>query len=198
MPYSPIFIHNLRLRATPCLIKSMSSLPLLKFHRGFHFSPQNPAFSRRRPPPHRHQFRAGVAFPNCTCFAAGSSPSPNSASVLLKRIGNDASSSSSVLPYFYQQSMGYGRFAYDEYASEEDDYPSDREMGSKEMVGLLVSLPMLHWVRKNLFIACFSCEVGYFCFLIKRTELYFVSAKRWKVVTCSRFIYKFRKLTGLM
>ncbi|CAI9113481.1 OLC1v1014092C2 [Oldenlandia corymbosa var. corymbosa] len=135
--YSPFFISNLRLKATPCLIKSMSSLPLLKFNRGFHFSTQFPVFRHH----HYRRSRAGVAFPNFICSASRPPPPlpSSSASVLLKRIGKNASSSSSsssspsVLPYFYQQSAGYGRFAYDEYESEEDDYQSDRDSGSKQM-----------------------------------------------------------------
>lgn len=51
-------------------------------------------------------------------FICSASPSHSSSSVVGRR--NRNASSTISLPPFYQQNLGYGRFAYDEYASEED------------------------------------------------------------------------------
>ncbi|KAL3529228.1 hypothetical protein ACH5RR_008550 [Cinchona calisaya] len=123
---SSLFIHGFRL-------KPISSLHLI--NRGFHFSSQKPIFSRRRLLPQNHQFRAGLAFISCSCSPTNPSPSPSPSPgyVVLKGIRKNGSSFSMPTPYFYQQSLGYGRFSYDEYASEEDGYESDRGNGSTEM-----------------------------------------------------------------
>lgn len=128
--YSPFLVRGLRLKATPFLTKPMSSFHLI--NRGFHFHSQNPIVLRRRLVPQNHNFRAGLLSANCTCSASSSS---SSGSVVVKGIRKNgySSSFSMPLPYFYQQSLGYGGFAYDEYASEEDDYESDRGNGSREM-----------------------------------------------------------------
>nr|XP_027125922.1 DExH-box ATP-dependent RNA helicase DExH3 isoform X2 [Coffea arabica] len=128
--YSPFLVRGLRLKAIPLLTKPMSSFHLI--NRGCHFYSQNPILLRRRLVPQNHSFRAGLVLTSCTCSASSSS---SSGSVVVKRIRKDGYSSSFSIPppYFYQQSAGYGRFAYDEYASEEDDYESDRGNGSREM-----------------------------------------------------------------
>ncbi|XP_027125922.2 DExH-box ATP-dependent RNA helicase DExH3 isoform X2 [Coffea arabica] len=128
--YSPFLVRGLRLKAIPLLTKPMSSFHLI--NRGCHFYSQNPILLRRRLVPQNHSFRAGLVLTSCTCSASRSS---SSGSVVVKRIRKDGYSSSFSIPppYFYQQSAGYGRFAYDEYASEEDDYESDRGNGSREM-----------------------------------------------------------------
>ncbi|KAL6545518.1 hypothetical protein OROGR_009392 [Orobanche gracilis] len=66
----------------------------------------------------------------CTCFANSSSSSCSSPSVRLRRNGNVSSTIS--LPLFYQQNLGYGRFAYDEYASEEES-DSEIQSSSKQL-----------------------------------------------------------------
>lgn len=139
--YSPIFIHNLKLRATAHLAKSMSltsSNTHNLLHNRFHFSGQNSVFFRHNPSPNHYVLRkrTGLAFNNFACLAAGSSSSPSS---VLKLIRKHASSSSSLskLPHFYQQRSGYGRFAYDDYVSEDDDYESDNNGSSQQMVSFL-------------------------------------------------------------
>lgn len=140
--YSPIFIHNLKLRATAHLAKSMSltsSNTHNLLHNRFHFSGQNSVFFRHNPSPNHYVLRkkTGLAFNNFACLAAGSSSS--SPSSVLKLIRKHASSSSSLskLPHFYQQRSGYGRFAYDDYVSEDDDYESDNNGSSQQMVSFL-------------------------------------------------------------
>lgn len=136
--YSPIFIHNLRLRATDYLAKSMSltlSNTHYLLHGRFHFSGQNSVFFRHIPSPRHYAFRKRMcsAFCDFACLAAGSSSS--SPSSVLKLIRKHASSTSSLskLPHFYQQSSGYGRFAYDDYVSEDEDYESDNNGSSQQM-----------------------------------------------------------------
>lgn len=141
--YSPIFTHNLRLRATAYLAKSMSltsSNTHSLLHSRFQFSGQNSVFSRHIPSPHHYVLRkrTGLAFNNFAWLAAGSSSSSSPSSVL-KLIRKHASSTSSLskLPHFYQQSSGYGRFAYDDYVSEDEEYESDNNGSSQQMVSSL-------------------------------------------------------------
>lgn len=72
---------------------------------------------------HTRVLLTGFAF---SCSASSSS----SSSVAVRRSRNAASSISS--PRFYQQNLGYGRFAYDEYASEDSD--GEFQSSSKQLV----------------------------------------------------------------
>ncbi|KAL8474750.1 hypothetical protein ACS0TY_031257 [Phlomoides rotata] len=108
---SSIFIHNslkLKLRAMSLAQltfppKSLSSIATT--YRWFHSSyPRTYSKIRLR----------GFAF-TCSAYPSYSS---SSSSVVGRRSRNV--SSTFPLPPFYQQNLGYGRFAYDEYASEED------------------------------------------------------------------------------
>ncbi|KAL1554771.1 RNA helicase [Salvia divinorum] len=72
---------------------------------------------------------AGFSF---SCYASSSSSSKSS--VVLRRSRNAASTFSS--PHFYQRNSGYGRFAYDEYASEESDcelQSSPKQLGASTL-----------------------------------------------------------------
>lgn len=120
MPFSSILIHNsLKLNLRAMSRTSFSHINTLKLKRGFHILyPQNYATVPIR-------FRE-FCF---TCYASGPS---SSSSVVLRRSRNGAASSSSSLPYLYQRNLGYGRFAYDEYASEEES-DSEPESSSKQL-----------------------------------------------------------------
>ncbi|XP_059643841.1 DExH-box ATP-dependent RNA helicase DExH3-like [Cornus florida] len=142
MPYSAIFVNHY-LRASPFVAISLrqpkltltATTPSLQFSRRLHSYPRNPRLLRPPRPPlfvasnrpqtvayssvthvSRHRrLRSAFGF---TCSAASSSGVCSA--VVLKR-GNASSS------YFYQQNSQYGRYAYDDYVSEEE---SDREVGS--------------------------------------------------------------------
>ncbi|KAK6153998.1 hypothetical protein DH2020_013637 [Rehmannia glutinosa] len=115
-----MFVHNylkLKLRAMSLAHltsppKSLSSIATT-YRRLHNLYPQTD----------RSIVRRGSAF---TCFASSSS----SSSVGLRR--NRNASSTSSLPLFYQQNLGYGRFAYDEYVSEEES-DSDFQSSSKQL-----------------------------------------------------------------
>ncbi|KAI3774002.1 hypothetical protein L1987_48544 [Smallanthus sonchifolius] len=110
-----IFVNN-------CLRLSLNPLRTSSFQlrRRLHLSPS--LIRPSRP--------ALVLLCSSSSSSSSSSSRVSSTSHLIKRTGiNDSYS----LPYFYHQSLPYGRYAYDEYASEED---SDREhLRSSQTVG---------------------------------------------------------------
>lgn len=75
----------------------------------------------------RRNLLAGFSF---SCYASSSSASKSS--VVVRRSRNAASTFSS--PHFYQRNLSYGRFAYDEYASEESD--CEVQSSPKQLVSL--------------------------------------------------------------
>lgn len=104
MPYPAVFVQNyLRVTLNPLRTSSF------QLRRRFHLSPR---LIRPLPPSSR---------PALVLVCSSSSSHVSSSNRLIKRTRNKDSYS---LPYFYQQSVPYGRYAYDEYASEEE---SDRE-----------------------------------------------------------------------
>ncbi|CAI9295461.1 unnamed protein product [Lactuca saligna] len=104
MPYPAVFIQNyLRVSLNPLRTSSF------QLRRRLHLSPR---LIRPLPPSSR---------PALVLICSSSSSHVSSSKHLIKRTRNKDSYS---LPYFYQQSLPYGRYAYDEYASEEE---SDRE-----------------------------------------------------------------------
>uniref|UniRef100_A0A5B6ZGD2 RNA helicase n=1 Tax=Davidia involucrata TaxID=16924 RepID=A0A5B6ZGD2_DAVIN len=144
MPYSAIFIQNY-LRANPHLAMSLrhpkttitATTTSSQFRRCFHSYPRRFRLPPPPPPPppfaaakrgqtlayssvaivpRHHRLRSAFGF---TCSAASSGISSK---VALNR-------SNAPLPYFYQQNLPYGRFAYDDYLSEEE---SDREVESSQ------------------------------------------------------------------
>ncbi|KAK3023562.1 hypothetical protein RJ639_044212, partial [Escallonia herrerae] len=120
MPYSPIFVHNY-LKASLYLsmsLKQSATGTSLRFRRfptsavRYHHALAAPSTIYRRP-----RLLCSAVFP--------SSSSPSS-------VPKRRNASSSSLPYFHQQSLPYTtRYAYDEYASEEE---SDREVGSPQQM----------------------------------------------------------------
>lgn len=104
MPYPAVFIQKyLRVSLNPLRTNSF------QLRRRLHLSPR---LIRPLPPSSR---------PALVLICSSSSSHVSSSKHLIKRTRNKDSYS---LPYFYQQSLPYGRYAYDEYASEEE---SDRE-----------------------------------------------------------------------
>ncbi|KAJ8553471.1 hypothetical protein K7X08_024149 [Anisodus acutangulus] len=77
----------------------------------------------------RFHFKTNNTFPHKRCLH-GSVGFFCSSSVVLRRKRNGQSPS----PYFYQQKLGYGRFAYDESESESES-ESDREIESSKKLG---------------------------------------------------------------
>ncbi|CAK9153387.1 unnamed protein product [Ilex paraguariensis] len=119
MPCSSILRHNY-LRVSPYLAMTLKHPKPTIFH--LHFNrhlPKNPTLRHQKLSHHHNRPRPIFAF---TCSAA-------SPGVSVSKRSNGSYSSS--LPYFYQQNLGYGRFAYDEYASEEE---SDREVESSKQL----------------------------------------------------------------
>ncbi|KVI04421.1 protein of unknown function DUF1605 [Cynara cardunculus var. scolymus] len=103
MPCSAIFVHNyLRLSLNPLRTSSF------QLRRRLTLSPR---LVRPLPP---------LSSP-ALVLTCSSSSHVSSSNLVIKKTGNRDSYSS---PYFYQQSLPYSRYAYDEYASEEE---SDRE-----------------------------------------------------------------------
>ncbi|KAL4588057.1 hypothetical protein LXL04_000935 [Taraxacum kok-saghyz] len=104
MPYPAVFLQNyLRLSLNPLRTSSFQLRRRL---------PLSPKLIRPLRPSSR---------PALVLISSSSSSHVSSSNHLIKRTRNKDSYS---LPYFYQQSLPYGRYAYDEYASEEE---SDRE-----------------------------------------------------------------------
>lgn len=123
MPFSSMFVHNylkLKLRAMSLAHlthppKSLSSIATT-YRRLYNSYPRT----------YSKILLKGFAF---TCSASSSSSS--SCHVVLRR--NRNASSTFSLPQFYQQNLGYGRFAYDEYVSEEES-DSEFQSSSKQLV----------------------------------------------------------------
>ena len=116
MPYPAVFLQNyLRLSLNPLRTSSFQLRRRL---------PLSPKLIRPLRPSSR---------PALVLISSSSSSHVSSSNHLIKRTRNKDSYS---LPYFYQQSLPYGRYAYDEYASEED---SDREhlQSSQSLVSLI-------------------------------------------------------------
>ncbi|KAM7471108.1 hypothetical protein LguiA_009291 [Lonicera macranthoides] len=138
MSSSSTFLHNYLRATTPYLTMSLRqpktsntlTTTSLQLRRRLHLNPKNTRhLTPPAPPPmggvtlartaiHRHRLRFTFAL---ACSAASSRVSPT---VVMYR-----KSASSPLPYFHQQSLPYGRYAYDEYASEEE---SDLELRSSQ------------------------------------------------------------------
>lgn len=149
MSSSSTFLHNYLRATTPYLTMSLRhpktsntlTTTSLQLRRRLHLNPKNPTRHLTPPAPspspmagvtlartavHRHRPRFTFAV---ACSAASSRVSPT---VVMYR-----KSASSPLPYFHQQSFPYGRYAYDEYASEEEE--SDLEVRSSQQSQQLVS-----------------------------------------------------------
>ncbi|PIN17878.1 ATP-dependent RNA helicase A [Handroanthus impetiginosus] len=120
MPSPSMFVHNclkLKLRAMSLAHltyppKSLSSIATT-YRRLHNFYPRTY---------YTNAFLGGFDF-------TGSVSSSCSSSVVLRRSRNASSFS---LPRFYQQNFGYGRFAYDEYVSEEES-DSEFQSSSKQL-----------------------------------------------------------------
>lgn len=102
---------------------------------------------------HRRLYSLGPRRTHTTALLKGfsfscSASSSSSSSVLVRRSRNAASSFSS--PHFYQHNYGYGRFAYDEYASEDSD--GEYQPSSKQQVTQCFSF-VYHVEKLN---CCFS------------------------------------------
>lgn len=151
MSSSSTFLHNYLRATTPYLTMSLRhpktsntlTTTSLQLRRRLHLNPKNPTRHLTPPAPspspmagvtlartavHRHRHRPRFTFA-VACSAASSRVSPT---VVMYR-----KSASSPLPYFHQQSFPYGRYAYDEYASEEEE--SDLEVRSSQQSQQLVS-----------------------------------------------------------
>ncbi|KAL0464181.1 UNVERIFIED_CONTAM: DExH-box ATP-dependent RNA helicase DExH3 [Sesamum latifolium] len=89
------------------------------------YPPKSFSIARTYPRLHKLCPVRGFAF-----ACASSSSSLSSSSVVVRRSRNASSTFS--LPRIYQQSFGYGRFAYDEYVSEEES-DSDFQSSSKQL-----------------------------------------------------------------
>ncbi|KAK6127667.1 hypothetical protein DH2020_038583 [Rehmannia glutinosa] len=144
-----MFVHNylkLKLRAMSLAHltsppKSLSSIATT-YRRLHNLYPQTD----------RSIVRRGSAF---TCFASSSS----SSSVGLRRSRN--ASSTSPLPLFYQQNLGYGRFAYDEYVSEEES-DSDFQSSSKQLcASTLDNVEEWEW-KLTMLMRCIDKQEVYF------------------------------------
>ncbi|XP_011078760.1 DExH-box ATP-dependent RNA helicase DExH3 isoform X2 [Sesamum indicum] len=114
MPFSSMFVHNyLKLE-----LRAMSLAHLTCPPKSFSIAKTYPRLHKLCPV-------RGFAF-----ACASSSSSLSSSSVVVRRSRNASSTSS--LPRIYQQSFGYGRFAYDEYVSEAES-DSDFQSSSKQL-----------------------------------------------------------------
>lgn len=122
MPFSSVFLQNffkpklgaMSVAHFTCPTKSWSSAVMA--YRRLHN-----LYSRTQ----SRNLLTGFAF---SCSALSSSSS--SSSIKVRRSGNATSTLSSSR--FYQSNLGYGRFAYDEYASEESD--GEVQSSSKQLV----------------------------------------------------------------
>lgn len=129
MPYTNLIQNCLKVRLKANQFLSTMSTSLQFCPNRFHFE-TNPLLYRSSQSviPQKRCLHGSVGF---FCSAKGSSSS--SSSVVLRRKRHGSSSSSSYpSPYFYQQNLGYGRFAYDECESESE---SDRETQSSKQLG---------------------------------------------------------------
>lgn len=131
MPHTNLIQNCLKVRLKASQFLSTMSTSLQFCPNRFHFE-TNPLLYRSTQSviPQKRCLHGSVGF---FCSAKGSSSSSSSSSVVLRRKRHGSSSSSSYpSPYFYQQNLGYGRFAYDECESESE---SDREtQSSKQLV----------------------------------------------------------------
>ncbi|KAL3375265.1 hypothetical protein AABB24_006646 [Solanum stoloniferum] len=131
MPYTNLIQNCLKVRLKASQFLSTMSTSLQFCPNRFHFE-TNPLLYRSSQSviPQKRCLHGSVGF---FCSAKGSSSSSSSSSVVLRRKRRGSSSSSSYpSPYFYQQNLGYGRFAYDECESESE---SDRETQSSKQLG---------------------------------------------------------------
>lgn len=131
MPHTNLIQNCLKVRLKASQFLSTMSTSLQFCPNRFHFE-TNPLLYRSTQSviPQKRCLHGSVGF---FCSAKGSSSSSSSSSVVLRRKRHGSSSSSSYpSPYFYQQNLGYGRFAYDECESESE---SDRETQSSKQLG---------------------------------------------------------------
>lgn len=141
---SSISSYHLRNKASPfflatksmCLSASAQNHHL--FFRRFRLYHSNSVFLRRHS-------SSGLTFSGFNCSAASSSSSSSSSSSpitkrLVKRIPSILN-----FPYLHQQSSGYGRFAYNEYASEDEEYEFDREIGQSKSGSTLDNIEEWRW-----------------------------------------------------
>ena len=132
-PFSSMFVQNFfkpKLRAMSlahltCPTKSWSSA-VTAYRRLHNLYPRTQT----------RNLLAGFSF---SCYASSSSSSSKS-SVVVRRSRNAASTFSS--PHFYQRNLSYGRFAYDEYASEESD--CEVQSSPKQLVNFRLSISIVH------------------------------------------------------
>lgn len=122
MPHTNLIQNSLKLRLKATqFLATMSSSNSLQF---CHFKTYPLLFRPSQSViPQKRCLHASVGF---FCSAKGSSSS-SSSSIVLRRKRHGSSSSSYPSPYFFQQNLGYGRFAYDVCESESE---SDRETES--------------------------------------------------------------------
>ncbi|KAK3007792.1 hypothetical protein RJ639_013676 [Escallonia herrerae] len=165
MPYSPIFLHNY-LKAGLYLamsLKQPATITSLRFRRF-------PTYAVR----YHHALAAPSTIYRCPrllCSAAF--PSSSSPSSVPKR----RNASFSSLPYLYQQSLPYTtRYAYDEYASEEE---SDREVGSpQQMVSPHVATPK--------FVGFIGVSLSLICDQKRASTLENIEEWKWKLTMLMR------------
>lgn len=130
MTYSSIFIHNylttsLRQPRTTLAATTTASLHL---RRRFHFRPSSTPL-RCPPLPRRPTLNSfSVYHRRSSAFAAKSSAGLFSS----LRFKDD------TIPFLNQRNSRYGRLAYDEYGSDQED--SDREVESGQLVSLQIQL----------------------------------------------------------